>query len=81
MSMSKSSNSGPAWRVIKATPDRGQDPTGNYVKGYTVTYVLSNGHPGSVFVPGESIDLDMVRGAVQQQAQSLIDVLGLTSNT
>lgn len=81
MSMQKGASNGPAWRVVRATPDRGQDATGNYVKGYTVTYILSNGHPGNVFVPGEQLDLDMVKAAVQQQAQSMIDVLGLTSNS
>jgi hypothetical protein len=52
-------------------PLRQQDQTGQWVYGRTVTYQLSSGLSGSVFVPSDGFTQDAVRAAVVADATKL----------
>lgn len=70
---------GVAWRVINVQDGQGQDATGRYVNGKTVTYQLASGHSGTVFVPNGQADPDTVRAMVQQEAANLAAIANLQS--
>jgi hypothetical protein len=70
---------GVAWRVINVQDGQGQDATGRYVNGKTVTFQLSTGHSGTVFVPGGQSDVATVRAMVQQEAANLAAITALSS--
>ena len=65
-------------RIINVQDVRAQDATGAWVPGRNVTYQLSSGHTGTVFVPLTQFTPENVRAAVMADAQTLSDVAGLT---
>lgn len=71
-------NAQPTGRVISITDMTSQDGTGAWVKGRSVTYQLTSGHTGTVFVPLSTFSVDAVRAAVQADAQKLADVANLS---
>lgn len=71
---------GPSWTVSNATQTTAQDATGRFAKGWEVTYTLDSGYSGTVFVPGDVLNQDQVRAAINQSAAALHSVVNLTSN-
>jgi len=68
----------PAGKVITVVDGRGQDPSGTFVVGKQVTYQLSSGQTGTVFVPGAQVSADAIRAAVTADAAELAKALNIT---
>jgi hypothetical protein len=66
-----------SWQVISVVDGSGQDTTGRYVQGKTVTYQLKSGHTGTVFVPGTNATPDAVAGLIRQAAANLNAIASL----
>lgn len=68
------------WKVIPPVMARTQiDATGQPVQGKVVTFQLSTGQTGTVFVPDAQFSTDGVKAAIQPVADNLDAVLNLTS--
>jgi hypothetical protein len=81
--MSSGSGGGGAgimWKVTDVSQGVGQDATGRYTKGWSVTYQISTGHTGTVFLAGDNVNPDQVRAAIDKQAAALYGVVGLASS-
>jgi hypothetical protein len=65
-------------KVISVVDGTGQDAQGNWAQGRRVTYQLSSGHTGTVFVPLAAFSAESVRAAIAADAQKLADVANLT---
>ena len=68
---------GVSGRVVSVTDTRGQDPSGNWVPGRNVTYQLSTGNTGTVFVPLSTFGVESVSAAIAADAQKLAAVASL----
>ena len=68
----------PTGKVLTITDGQGQDQQGNWVKGRQVTYQLTTGQTGTVFIPGAQFNVDAVRAAITTDAQKVADVANLT---
>lgn len=64
-------------RVVNVTDAKGQDPSGNWVPGRNVTYQLSTGHTGTVFVPLSTFGVESVSAAIAADAQKLAAVASI----
>lgn len=64
-------------KVLSVVQKTGQDTSGAFVSGREVTYQLSNGHTGSVFVPLSIFSTDAVQQAILADAKTLADVASL----
>jgi len=69
------------WRIINIQAGQGQDATGRYVNGKSVTYQLASGQPGTVFVPDGSDTPEYVKAVVQAAADNLAALHNLTSES
>lgn len=73
--MSELGSSLPSGVTVKVTgvslPFRGQDSTGQYQQGRNVTYQLSTGQAGQIFVPDSQLSPDTVKQLVMTDAQNL----------
>ena len=67
--------------VNNAQQTTAQDATGRFTKGWEVTYQLDTGHTGTVFVPGDVLNQDQVKAAINQSANALYGVVNLTSGS
>jgi hypothetical protein len=65
-------------QVTNVQAGQGQNDQGQWVKGKNVTYQLSGGQTGTVFIPDSMFNPDMVKAAVRADAQKLADVHNLT---
>jgi hypothetical protein len=72
---------GPNWKVTGAVQTVARGPNGVYAPGWEVTYQLDTGHTGTVFLPNQSFNPDMVKQAISQDAAKLFDVVNLTNNS
>lgn len=70
-----------SWKVLQVTDGQGQDATGRFVNGKNVTYQLSAGQTGTVFVPASQFDPDTVKSMVAAAAGNLAQVANLTSDS
>lgn len=68
----------PSGKVTNVQDGQGQNDQGQWVRGKNVTFQLSGGQTGTVFVPDSMFNPDMVRTAIQAAAQKLADVHNLT---
>lgn len=59
-------------------PGRGQDATGQWVSGRTVTYQTANNAYGSVFVPDTQFTPDAVAVMLKADAANLAAIANLT---
>lgn len=64
-------------KVISITDATGPDPMGGFTKGRNVTYQLSTGHTGTVFIPLNSFNADAVKAAIANDARTIAQVAGL----
>lgn len=71
----------PSWKIVNAVQGQQLGQSGQYVKGWSVTYQLANGSSGTVFVPGDTLSTDAVKQAATDAAGQLAAVLSLTSDT
>jgi hypothetical protein len=69
------------WRIISIMPGQGQDATGRYTSGKQVTYQLSTGQSGTLFVPDGQDTIEYVKAVVQAAADNLAALHNLTSET
>jgi hypothetical protein len=67
------------WTVSAAQQTTSQDATGRFTKGWEVSYTLDTGHVGTVFVPGDILNQEQVKAAINQSAAALYGVVNLTS--
>lgn len=66
------------WKVTNQLETTDLTPTGQAARGVKVTFQLSTGEFGSVFVTQAQYTPDAVTAAIAQQAQVMIAVKGLT---
>lgn len=69
------------WKIISQPQASGQDLNGNYVQGRKITYQLADGTTGTVFVPAQNLNPDYVKAAVQEDADKVTAIAGLTSES
>ena len=67
------------WRVTTAVERTQIGPTGQPQTGKVVTYQLSTGQQGTVFIPDAQFNPDGVKAAIGPIAENLAAILGLTS--
>jgi hypothetical protein len=72
---------GPNWKVTGAMQTVARAPNGTFAPGWEVTYQLDSGHSGTVFLPTQSFNPEMVKQAITQDAAKLHQVVNLTSNS
>lgn len=72
------SNLGISVKVLNISDGQGPNPAGGFVKGRNVTYQLSTGHTGTVFIPMDSFNEDAVRAAIATDAANVARVANLT---
>lgn len=70
---------GPSWRVIAVADGTGQDATGRFTTGRNVTYQLSTGPTGTVFIPSSAMTEETVAAAIQADAAVLHNIANLSS--
>lgn len=70
---------GAQWRVIGTVPATGRDSSNQFVAGWNVTYQLSSGPTGNVFVAKAGYTRDALRAAIAADAATLDDIANLTS--
>lgn len=68
----------PTGTVVSVQDGQGQNDQGSWVRGKNVTFQLSSGPTGTVFVPDSQFNPDMVKAMVQDAAQRLAAVHNLT---
>jgi hypothetical protein len=59
----------------------GQDANGNFVRGRNITYQLTDGTTGMVFVANTAYTPDSVKAAIVADAEKVAGVAGLTSES
>lgn len=69
------------WRIINVTPGSGAGNDGRFTNGKNVTYQLSTGQSGTIFVPDGSDTVEYVKAVVQAAADNLAALHNLTSDT
>jgi hypothetical protein len=69
---------GPSGKIVTVVDGSGQDATGRYTTGKNVTYQLSSGPSGTVFIPNNSFNEDFVKAAVTADAARLHAVSQIT---
>jgi hypothetical protein len=65
-------------RVVSVADGQGQNAQGTWTKGKNVTYQLTSGQTGTVFIPADVFSVESVTAAVKAEAQKLADVANLT---
>ena len=70
---------GPAWTVISQSETMGIGPTGVAGSGVKVSFRLTDGTVGSVFVPDAQYNADSVRAAIAARVDVLQAVKGLSA--
>jgi hypothetical protein len=68
----------PSGRVMSVMDGQGQNAQNQWVRGKQVTYQLTTGQTGTVFIPDSDFNVDGVRAALAAAAQKLADVSNLT---
>jgi len=68
------------WSVTSMTPRDKIKDSGVVVSGYDVAFSTAGGHVGTVFVPKATFDPDTVAAAVDELAQQVDVIGGLTSD-
>jgi len=68
----------PAWSVISQAETMGIGPTGTAGSGVKVTFRLSDGTTGSVFVPDAQYTPEQVKAAITARVGAFQAVKGLT---
>jgi hypothetical protein len=78
--MSVISNSGQpvTWQVISQQEVTGQDGNGDYVQGVRVTFQLSTGTTGSVFIPDRLYNEQVVADRITMAAIRMANVDNLS---
>ena len=80
MSMTQPQADGTSWRVTgQPTSTVQQDTSGKAVRGYQVTFQLSTGQTGEVFIPGTAFVPDQAKVAISAAAANLAAIVNLTS--
>ena len=66
------------WTVTAQTETMRQDARNQLVRGMLVTFQLTNGQQGSVFVPDTQYNAEAVRAAIRDRAQHMLNVSNLS---
>lgn len=69
------------WRVVTTVPTTGFDPSGRAVPGRNVTYQLTNGTAGTVFIPGNVTDTAAIKAIIQEDADRAARLSTMTSDS
>ena len=72
---------GAQWRVVTTVPTTGFDPSGRAVPGRNVTYQLTNGTAGTVFIPGNVTDDTAIKAIIQEDADRAARLSTMTSDS
>ena len=72
---------GASWRVVTTVPTTGFDPSGRAVPGRNVTYQLTNGTAGTVFIPGNVTDDTAIKAIIQEDADRAARLSTMTSDS
>lgn len=68
-------NGGPVtYHVTGQTEGQGRNASGAFIPGVTVTFAMSNGHGGTVFIPSDRYDPENVKAAIEVRVRQIKDV-------
>lgn len=68
----------PPWEITGQREDYRPGPTGAFVAGIVISFKLSNGATGSVFIPEAAFTVESARSAVAAKAATMEAVSALT---
>ncbi len=69
---------GTSWKVISQAETSATLPDGTFGAGIKVTFQMSNGTVGSVFLARSAYTKDNVMNAIQARVSQMMDVQGLS---
>lgn len=58
----------------------GRNNAGAFIPGVTVTFAMSNGHGGTVFIPQDRYDAANVKAAIEARVAQIRDVGNITGS-
>lgn len=68
------------YHVTGQVEGQGRNNAGAFISGVTVTFAMSNGHGGTVFIPSDRYDPDNVKAAIETRVKQIMSVAAISGS-